>query len=120
LRDLFLFAYQIAIKASSNSSAKPARPKLFESDDCVGSTGAPDAFGALGFAVGSGVFDSVGSGVASGEAAIVGIAELAALVVGLAVAFGVADAFVDIGVTTAPLFPELSGFNAGLLARQIA
>jgi hypothetical protein len=33
---------------------------------------------------------------------------------------GVADAFVEIGVITAPLLPELSGLSAGLLARQIA
>jgi hypothetical protein len=95
---------------------------VFESDAFVGSAGAPDALGAVGFAVGSGAIDSVGSGVAAGEAVTVGFAELAALAVGfgVAVAFGVAEAFVDIGVITAPLFPEFSGFNAGLLARQIA
>jgi hypothetical protein len=43
-----------------------------------------------------------------------------AVAFGVVDAFGVADAFVEIGVMTAPLFPELSGFCAGLLARQIA
>jgi hypothetical protein len=114
------------VAASNPNNPSAPAPKPFESEDSVSSAGAPEPFGVVGSEVdvGTSGVEALGSGVTSGDWVVVGFAEADDLgdaeAFGVAEAVGVADAFVEIGTITASLFPELSGFCAGLFARQIA